>query len=596
MANIRLKKSSVSGKIPADSALDFGEVAINYTDGKLFYKNSGNIVKSFADSDTISAKINAASISNLVGGTGVTYDSAISTISIGQPVGTTDDVTFGKATLDSANVDVLDFGITDYSNFLGTYGTVDSNVAVLGFGGNNTTLKIQAGVTGPGDNGTTVLKLNKSGVVEFLDDTEATTKTNASVVLSGGLGVDKTIRSNDVIAVNNVRAGTNGTGKFIGNLVGTVSTIANHTTDSLGEGSLNLYYTVARFDSDFNTKSTTNLSEGSNLYYTSLRADSDARNAISVNDAGGDGSLTYNVSTGEITYTGPSAAEVRAKFSAGTGVTLSSGQISIGQAVGTTDSVEFAGVTTSGDIVVNGDLTVAGTFTQSNVQDLSVSNAMIRVADSNTADNVDIGIVGRYSDDGGTTIRRAGFIRDASNGEWYAFQNLVQDGIDSSEPDQTINVNDPTFELGTWNFGKLRGTYLGFDSDFAAFSSNYSIIDSDYQAQNADRLALDTSGGTFTVTLPPSPTTGTYVRLIDVSNWSDTPVTVGRNGSTIEGYTDDFSLDIGQNIVEFIYINNTWNVYAAIGQRGPEGPAGPAADSANFVTAAQSVAYAIALG
>ena len=54
-----------------------------------------------------------------------------------------------------------------------------------------------------------------------------------------------------------------------------------------------------------------------------------ARAAISVTDAGGDGSLAYNSSTGVITYTGPSAAEVRAHFSAGSAITLTNGAISI---------------------------------------------------------------------------------------------------------------------------------------------------------------------------------------------------------------------------------------------------------------------------
>ena len=58
-------------------------------------------------------------------------------------------------------------------------------------------------------------------------------------------------------------------------------------------------------------------------------ANSDARGAISVTDSGGDGSLSYNNSTGVLTYTGPSAAEVRAHLSAGSGITLSSGAISI---------------------------------------------------------------------------------------------------------------------------------------------------------------------------------------------------------------------------------------------------------------------------
>jgi len=75
--------------------------------------------------------------------------------------------------------------------------------------------------------------------------------------------------------------------------------IGNNTTDNLSEGSTNLYHTTAR-----------------------------ARAAISVTDSGGDGSLAYNSGTGVITYTGPNASQVRAHFSAGTGINISSGEIS----------------------------------------------------------------------------------------------------------------------------------------------------------------------------------------------------------------------------------------------------------------------------
>jgi len=64
---------------------------------------------------------------------------------------------------------------------------------------------------------------------------------------------------------------------------------------------------------DFAGNSTTDLAEGTNQYFTQLRA----RQSISVTDSGGDGSLAYDNSTGVITYTGPSASEVRAHFSAG---------------------------------------------------------------------------------------------------------------------------------------------------------------------------------------------------------------------------------------------------------------------------------------
>jgi hypothetical protein len=73
------------------------------------------------------------------------------------------------------------------------------------------------------------------------------------------------------------------------------------------------------------TKDTDDLAEGSNLYFTDARA----RAAISVTDSGGDGSLAYDNSTGVITYTGPSAAEVRAHFTAGDGLAVSAGDFSV---------------------------------------------------------------------------------------------------------------------------------------------------------------------------------------------------------------------------------------------------------------------------
>ena len=54
MAKVLLKKSSVTGNKPGPSNLEYGELAINYADGKLHYKNSSNEIKSFADSDVVS--------------------------------------------------------------------------------------------------------------------------------------------------------------------------------------------------------------------------------------------------------------------------------------------------------------------------------------------------------------------------------------------------------------------------------------------------------------------------------------------------------------------------------------------------------------
>jgi len=49
MANkIVLKKSSVAGRVPQLADLDWGEVALNYADGRLYFKRSTNVIDSFS--------------------------------------------------------------------------------------------------------------------------------------------------------------------------------------------------------------------------------------------------------------------------------------------------------------------------------------------------------------------------------------------------------------------------------------------------------------------------------------------------------------------------------------------------------------------
>ena len=117
--------------------------------------------------------------------------------------------------------------------------------------------------------------------------------------------------SKKVSAPNIDVEGTVSAGTLSGAYAGFDSDFAQKSTTDLTEGN-NLYYTRARFDSAVTTISTADIAEGSNQYYTVQRV----WDVLSVIDAGGDGSLSYDSSKGQFTYTGPSADEVRAHFSA----------------------------------------------------------------------------------------------------------------------------------------------------------------------------------------------------------------------------------------------------------------------------------------
>lgn len=45
---IKLKNSSVSGKAPGSGDLSFGELALNFNDGRLYYKNASNVIEYFS--------------------------------------------------------------------------------------------------------------------------------------------------------------------------------------------------------------------------------------------------------------------------------------------------------------------------------------------------------------------------------------------------------------------------------------------------------------------------------------------------------------------------------------------------------------------
>ncbi len=56
MANIvKLKRSGTANAVPVANSLEYGELAINYTDGILFYKDASNTVISFNITDAIAS-------------------------------------------------------------------------------------------------------------------------------------------------------------------------------------------------------------------------------------------------------------------------------------------------------------------------------------------------------------------------------------------------------------------------------------------------------------------------------------------------------------------------------------------------------------
>jgi len=239
------------------------------------------------------------------------------------------------------------------------------------------------------------------------------------------------------------------------------------------------------------------------------------KTGISVTDAGGDGSLAYNNSTGVITYTGPSQAEVLAHVSAGTGITISgagaiattitqyadsdvqsylsggtgvtlsgSGEFSIGQAVATNSNVQFNnlqvdGVLTSNDITstnisidgnatITGNLTVEGTSTQVDSTTVTVADPLFKYAKDNTGNSVDIGFYGKYVQS--STTKYAGLAWDASTSDKFRLFHGNQ-----TEPTTSVDITGTGHTTGTLiaNLeGNVTGNITGTVSSIANFDTD----------------------------------------------------------------------------------------------------------------------------
>ena len=106
-----------------------------------------------------------------------------------------------------------------------------------------------------------------------------------------------------------------------------------------------------------------------------------------------------------------------------------------GRATISTNLAVTANTSIGGNLSVTGNLVVSGTQTFLDSTTVSIGDNMIKVANNNVADIIDIGLYNRYVSSG---VKYAGIIRDASDGVFKFFYNLT------TEPDQTINFGNTT--------------------------------------------------------------------------------------------------------------------------------------------------------
>jgi hypothetical protein len=102
---------------------------------------------------------------------------------------------------------------------------------------------------------------------------------------------------------------------------------------------------------------------------------------------------------------------------------------------------------------------------------------------------------------------------------------------------------------------------------------NYTVVTANQTLSNSQNIAADTSGGSFTLTLPASPNAGDSIDIFDYANTFDTnPLTIARNGQNIESLAEDLTANIEGAYFTLIYTGSTrgWQILPRYGVSGIE--------------------------
>ena len=232
----------------------------------------------------------------------------------------------------------------------------------------------------------------------------------------------------------------------------------------------------------------------------------------------------------------------------------------------------------TGDVTFSGDLTV-----DTNTLYVDSTNNRVGVGKSNPSVPLDVNGITRTANayslsypgvPGSTSAFGAGTISADSNWGMYFRATTGAAIADFAWVNGANTERMRITSSGGVSFGS-SGTAYGTSGQVLTSSGNapptwtdpaegitYVVKTANYTASANEGVIADTSGGAFTVTLPASPSTGDQVVIADGADWSTNNLTVGRNGSTIDGTAEDLVCDLEGVSIQFVYDGSTWEVYA----------------------------------
>jgi hypothetical protein len=87
----------------------------------------------------------------------------------------------------------------------------------------------------------------------------------------------------------------------------------------------------------------------------------------------------------------------------------------------------------------------------------------------------------------------------------------------------------------------------------------WSVKTANYSILNGEAVFADTSQGSFTITLPATPTLGDTFAISDNSeSWDTNNIILNRNGNTIMRIAENFLGDVSNATMTFVYDGSSW--------------------------------------